>query len=202
MKISIKAAQLLCVLFSILYFLSGCETWNAKPYSAAALHANANYGNFDEFFGFSGLMVFPEIIPDSATVNDYYYYCENDSFFDPTCQVYLECSYSEVDFNNEIERLSKISVTYKDVVNEIQYQENRFCYPAFVAIDANNYCFEYALCVFNENRIIYIFTQFVKEENVVFNKMYLPENFVEMKNPRGFSIYLFDMKNGDQHGVY
>jgi hypothetical protein len=117
-----------------------------------------------------------------------------DTLFDPTCQIYLEYSLSKADFEAEVSRLSKISgrfehEQYKDIVNEIVYDTEHFMYPAYVTIFNNNYCYEYALLDKKENKIICVFTQFIKPNDVIFDKKYLPTSFGDAKSSRGFNIY-------------
>jgi hypothetical protein len=130
--------------------------------AGAALHENGvigdnmswGYGEFDDFLGFSNLLIFPELLAPSAIIEDYYYECSNDAFFDPTCQVYLECSYDETDFYEEIKRIAQIQVTYDGKVNKIRFREDRFNFPAYITVDGNNYCYEYVLLLLDSSKFL------------------------------------------------
>lgn len=152
-----------------------------------------DYGVFEDFKGYSNLYIFPTKIPESAVIESYYYYYQ-DTFLDPTCQIYLEYSLSKTDFNVEVARLSKISErfehkAFKDIENKIVYDTEHFTYPAYVTIFNNNYCYEYALINENENKIVCIFTQFIKPNGIKFDKKFLPKDFGNEKNNKGFNIY-------------
>lgn len=151
------------------------------------------YGFFEDFKGYSNLYTFPTKIPNSGQVDDYYYY-QRDTLFDPTCQIFLEYSLSEEDFEAEVSRLSKITVRfenerYKDIVNKIVYDTEHFRYPAYVTIYNNNYCYEYALLNKEENKIICVFTQFIKTNDITFDKKYLPVGFGDDNSGEGFNVY-------------
>lgn len=152
-----------------------------------------DYGVFEDFKGYSNLYIFPTKMPESAVIDSYYYY-HQDTFLDPTCQIYLEYSLSKADFNAEVARLSKISErfeheAYKDIENKIVYDLEHFKYPTYVTIFDNNHCYEYALINEKENKIICIFTQFINPDGIKFDKKYLPKDFGKEKNNKGFNIY-------------
>lgn len=160
-----------------------------------------DYGIFKDFKGYSNLYIFPTQMPESARIEAYNYYYRN-TFFDPTCQIYLEYSLSKVDFDAEILRLSKISEkyeneNYKGIENRIVYDTKNFIYPAYVTIFNNNNCYEYALLNKGECKIICVFTQFIGYNDIKFNKKYLPIDFKNQKNSRGFNIYYSYSENGD-----
>ncbi|KUO76404.1 MAG: hypothetical protein APF77_06815 [Clostridia bacterium BRH_c25] len=161
-----------------------------------------DYGVFEDFKGYSNLYIFPKKIPDSERIDSYYYY-QRDTLFDPTCQIYLEYSLSKADFEAEVSRLSKISEKfeleqYKDIVNKIVYDTEHFMYPAYVTIFNNNNCYEYALINNEENKIICVYTQFIKPHKVIFDKKYLPIEFGEDTSSGGYNIYY----SGNEMGYF
>ncbi len=158
----------------------------------------SEYGVFEKFDGYSRLDIFPEQI-DAGMEAKEYYYCYADTFLDPTAQIYLECSYTQDSYQRELARLQGIREEHKGKVQTIVYDEEGFSYPAYVAIDAWNHCYEYALLL-GEERIAYVFLQFIGEEEIVFPVEYLPRNY-EQKD-EGRSIYVFLEENGDGYGVY
>lgn len=156
------------------------------------------YRTFSDFRGHSNLDVFPEQISGGMEVHEYFYYYA-DTFLDATAQIYLECSYDGDSYLKEIERLKGIQEEYKGKVQTVVYDTESFSYPAYVAINANDHCYEYALLLGDE-RIAYVFLQFIKEEEIVFPAEYLPKGYEETKD--GYSIYIFYGENGDGHCVY
>lgn len=157
-----------------------------------------DYGVFEEFNGYSKLDIFPKQLSDNMEVYKYSYYYA-DTFLDPTAQIYLECSYEEEDYSKEIERLEGIQEEYEGRIQTIMYDTDSFSYPAYVTIDADNHCYEYALLI-GEGKIAYVFLQFISEEDIVFPAEYLPKEYEQKET--GYSIYLFEYQNGARHGVY
>lgn len=158
----------------------------------------AEYGDFEGFHGYSKLDVFPRQIDEGMEVQEYYYYFA-DTFLDPTAQIYLKCSYDKAGYEEETERLSKIQEEYKGKVQSIVYDTESFSYPAYVAIDSDNHCYEYALLL-GDYKIAYVFLQFIEEDAVVFPIEYLPERYE--RRATGYSIYLFQGENGDRYGDF
>ena len=157
-----------------------------------------DYGVFEEFDGYSKLDIFPKQLSDNMEVYKYFYYYA-DTFLDPTAQIYLACSYEEDDYLKEIERLEGIQEEYEGRIQPIVYDKDSFLYPACVAINYDNHCYEYALLI-GEGKIAYVFLQFIKEEDIVFPAEYLPKEYEQKET--GYSIYVFEYQNGDRHCVY
>ena len=158
----------------------------------------AEYGDFEGFHGYSKLDVFPKQIDEGMEIQEYYYYYA-DTFLDSTAQIYLECGYDKAGYDEETERLSGIQEEYRGKVQQIVYDTESFAYPAYVAIDADNHCYEYALLL-GDYRIAYVFLQFMEEDKIVFPTEYLPERYEQREN--GYSIYLFQDENGDRYGDF
>lgn len=158
----------------------------------------SEYGTFEDFRGYSGLDIFPEQIGSDMEVHGYFYYYA-DTFLDPTAQIYLECSYDGDSYQREVERLEGIQKEYKGKVQTVMFDTDSFAYPAYVTINANDHCYEYALLL-GENRIAYIFLQFIKEEEIVFPAEYLPKGYEEAKED--YSIYIFRGEDGAGYCVY
>lgn len=154
----------------------------------------------------TGFISFPETIPDSATDADFYFSFK-DTWDDPTCEVFLQCTYDEADYRAEVERLENTKKQYGSVERYLlRDEEGRFDYPAYIAIDANNYAYEYALLT-GERQITYIYTSFMYEESLKkVEKKYLPIDYDSRKNQarpmEGYSIYLVQETyyNGEVHG--
>ena len=132
-------------------------------------------------------------MPKSAQIESYYYYYM-DTLFDPTCQIYLEYTLQDADFETEVLRISQIKERYehehyKDKENKIVYDTKNFIYPAYVTIFNNDHCYEYALINQEEHKIICVFTQFIGNNKVKFDKRYLPQDFGNTKNENSFNMY-------------
>lgn len=193
----IIAASILALFLSFIIFIWVCLT-GGFPVKTSNIN---DYGTFKDFKGYSNLYIFPEQMPDSAQIESYYYYYR-DTIFDPTCQIYLEYSLSEADFDGEVLRLSKITEgyendSYKNIENSIVYDTENFIYPAYVTIYNNNHCYEYALVNEEECKIICIFTQFIDYSDVEFDKKYLPADFKNKEGNESFNIYYSYSENGD-----
>lgn len=154
------------------------------------------YGQFEDLRGYSSLDIFPQNI--SSSMIDEYYYSYQDTLFDPTCQIYLNCSYDNPTYEAELQRLSQISKSYNGKIQQIIYDTDNYNYPAYVTIDANNHCYEYALLT-GENNITYVFLEFINEENLEFDLQYLPKNYENAitDQKKGYSIYIYYKDNGD-----
>lgn len=157
----------------------------------------STYMQYDEFRGYSALSIFPETV-DLIKLIDYYYRYE-DTFLDPTAEIYMERYYEEEAYQAEIERLQGIQAEHDGEVQTIIYDTENFSYPAYVTINGNNHCYEYALLL-GDGKIAYIFLQFIKEEEVYFPADYLPNAYEE--DDKGYSMYIFYNENGDGYCVY
>lgn len=150
----------------------------------------------------TGLIVFPEKIPESAEDVDFYFSYQ-DTWDDPTMEVFLQCTYDEEDYQMEIQRLENTQKQYGSFVRTlINDEEEVFPYPAYIAVDGHSYSYEYALLT-GEKQITYIYTGF-KDANSLkkIDAKYLPSNFDSRQDSLGFgegySIYL---KSKDDMGM-
>ncbi len=82
-----------------------------------------------------------------------------ESFLDPICKIYMECDYSEQEFEKEIARLKSVTATLDGVTNSIIYNEDYFEYPAYISMFNWSSCYEYALILEEEKKIVYVFVQ-------------------------------------------
>lgn len=146
----------------------------------------STYMQYDDFKGYSALSIFPETV-DLIKLIDYYYRYE-DTFLDPTAEIYMERYYEEEAYQAEIERLQGIQAEHDGEIQTIIYDTENFSYPAYVTINGNNHCYEYALLL-GDGKIAYIFLQFIKEDEVYFPADYLPNAYETEDN--GYSMYIF-----------
>ncbi len=162
----------------------------------------------------TGFFTFPETIPGSAFENGSqpeFYFWYRDTLDDPTCEVYLRCTYSDSDYASEIDRLKNSEFQLGDdetkVVNRLEYEESdRFIHPVYKAIDCYNHSYEYVMDLGN-NEIAYIYTSF-KDNALSLKKVpkeYLPNDYTDslMNNTYtnwGFNVYV--TKKTDKYTLY
>lgn len=90
-------------------------------------------------------------------------------------------------FEEECSRLSQITVEKDSQINEVQHSETLFKYPAYIAMYDWSSCYEYALILEEENKIVYVFLQGNSQR---VDKDYMPLNMNNDNNI--FSIYSFN----------
>lgn len=134
----------------------------------------ADYGEFEGYEGYSYLLTFPDAIPENAEPEQYIYRY-GDRLFDPECQIFLECTYGEADFQKELERLERL--------RNLEYDTENFKYPAYVKTNGREHCYEYAL-VLDEDTIAYVYLQYMRRDEIRFSWDYLPEAY-ELKEMKG-----------------
>ena len=128
---------------------------------------------------YSQLLVFPETIPDPAAEVSYYYRYES-GYTRPMCQIYFSCRLDEETYAAEVERLAGLS--YKRVEGEtipIHYDEASYPYPAFVANEGYDFCYEYAMTDDASQRIICVYAMNTLEDDIKFDTAHLPDYFME-----------------------
>ncbi|MGN0351589.1 MAG: hypothetical protein ACI4ES_08045 [Roseburia sp.] len=146
------------------------------------------YGEFETYCGYSELKIFPKELDEEAEEVSYYYWAK-DTFLDPTCEIYLKCTYPEQRFEEEVARVKGITGIREDT--------EHFQYPAYVAMYNFSSSYEYALVLEEEKSIVYVNTQGIYPNwflGLRFPKEYLPEDFMEdityTGNPEvNFTIY-------------
>ncbi len=152
----------------------------------------------------TGFFSFPTTIPESAFESGSkpeFYFSYRDTWDDPTCEVFLKCTYSDADYAKEIDRLKNGEFELGDdgtkVINRLEYEESdRFIHPVYIAIDCDDHSYEYAMDLGN-NEIAYIYTSF-KDNPLSLKKVpqaYLPDDYTVslMKNTYtngGFNVYV------------
>ena len=106
----------------------------------------------------SGFLIFPETVDNTISVK--YESKLKTGLFDTDGFFILEARYNETDFENEIRRLAditcEISYAGTSVTNQIEYDEEMYKYPAYIASDGYDYVYEYALIDKANCRIVYI----------------------------------------------
>ena len=144
----------------------------------------------------TGFFTFPQAIPESAFesgTGPVFYFSYQDTWDDPTCEVYLKCTYSDEDYAKEIDRLKNSVYILKgergEVSTKLEFEKTgRFAYPVYKAIDCDNHSYEYAMDL-GENEIAYIYTSFKDTPGSLkkIPKEYLPDDYEETIGKSTFS---------------
>ncbi len=139
-------------------------------------------------------IVFPEKIPESATDVDFYFSYQ-DTWNVPTQEVYLQCTYSDADYQAEIARLENTKKQYGSIIRVLlRDEEERYPYPVYIAQDGYWDNFEYAMLT-GENQITYIYTAMMSASSLKkVDQKLLPTDFdkrqQEYTGIEGYTIYL------------
>lgn len=173
-------------------------TKEVKEYGIWQGHADGEEEGF-----FSGLFIFPEKISEEAD-NIEYAYDFRTAGFDNSYTIYLRSSYPADAFEQEVKRLSNITCEVKknekkakSTVNKIVYSEDKFLFPAYVAVYANHDTFEYALCDDETYTITYVYLQLSDGRGLISDKL-LPINEEELENSDSgdLNIYYTPLQDG------
>ena len=144
----------------------------------------------------TGFITFPEKLPESASDTSFYFSFQ-DTWDDPTCEVFLQCTYSPEDYAAEVARLDETKKVFPNKeLTLLRDDVGVFNYPAYIAVDKMDYSYEYALLT-GDNQITYVFVSFMTEDNLKMDKKYLPSDYYkadysksELEILEGYSIYL------------
>lgn len=145
-----------------------------------------------------GLYIFPKKISSNAKDASFLYSCGGGGFA-TNYQQFLKCTYSDEEYKVEIERLKnikcKINTKNGSVVNNVEYSNAKFKYPAYITVYGSNKTYEYALCNENTKTIIYVYLQIINNDKVAFPKEYLPIEYQGEKQ-------LLDENSMDNTNIY
>lgn len=168
---------LLFVLILISFTLIGCQS-----YSTTNIEKYGEF-NMNKYVINLSLDVFPAEVDDDAC--NQYVFIYKAGVLDDRCQIFLDCSYNEDDYEAEVSRIQKISggefmqrVNSKYITeNQIVYNEEWFKYPAYVVTYVEGKKYEYVMLFENERRIIYVGLQYCPLSTIEFDHDYLPINY-------------------------
>lgn len=164
----------------------------------------SNYGQWDGHIENernnigSMLAIFPSSTENVMDVN-YYYSCGK---YSSSCNYYIICAemkYADEEFRKEVQRISEIKCDVylkrdqETVTNVIQYSEELFVHPAYIAIYGSNGCYEYALINEQEKEIVYIYLQDKVGKDILPNA-YLPLNYQNMG--------VYELNDGENVNIY
>lgn len=106
----------------------------------------------------SHFFLFPDDLDKTEDANFWYEY--KTGLLDTDGSFFLTADYSEEEFANEIKRISEVTCTVNDDVEDhtqaVRYDEQMYNYPAYIAIDGYTHNYEYALIDEDNGRIIYV----------------------------------------------
>lgn len=136
------------------------------------------YRKFDEYYGISKLYLFPGVSIKSAEdveITQYIYNCYGKKTYQ-TCQIFLECEYSEEAYEAERNRLLKVKDRETGLV--AVYTEEEFPHPGVYAMKNSDGCYEYVLFLEDEQKMVYIYLQgSVDRRDLLFPEKYLPKEY-------------------------
>lgn len=167
----------LAISLVILIAVAGFFIWNGgMPYISNDVNT---YGCDKYDRAYSSLGLFPDkgegTIKSGELKKHYVYFAE--TVFDPTIVVYAECQYEEDAYWAEIERLKSAQSEYYNDSLVAQYKEDNYSLPAYVTMEDENECYEYALLEEDTYTIRYVYLQFANRLITNFSWKYLPYNF-------------------------
>ncbi len=106
----------------------------------------------------SHFFLFPDDLDKTEEANFWYEY--KTGLLDTDGSFFLTADYSDEEFANEIKRISEVTCTVNDDVEDhtqaVRYDEQMYNYPAYIAIDGYTHNYEYALIDEDNDRIIYV----------------------------------------------
>ena len=181
------------VTFLTLYVLGALFVW--LFFTGGPAKVTKDISRYKEIFGWStvsGMLVFPEEVSEEVIDTDFYY-SFRDTLNTPTYQIYLQCTYEPKAYEEEIARLENVHKIYGGTEKKLLRDENqKYQYPAYIAIENHHDLYEYAL-VTGENQITYIATAYIDEDDVVFDKDYLPNDYMTEEGysfTSGYCLYI------------
>ncbi len=185
----------ICVLLFIMKFilvLVSILFMESTPYNNQTGIENYDKAKILEQYGgdISELFIFPD---DTTNMLEPIFVSSlKTGFFDTDGYIILQGTYNEEDYDTEVQRLSSIECTVEDITIGIQYDEESYALPAYVAIDGFDYEYEYALLDEKNHTITYILLSYPEYVNLREYKEYLKLDVNEYKiedSLNQFSIY-------------
>ena len=174
--------------------ISGIENYNKNYY------IEKYGGDLD-----SNLFIFPD--NTSNMIDTSFTSSFQTNLFDSDGYIVLTSKYDKDNFENEIERLSKLNITIlencypnaKTYTNYVKYDKESYNYPAYITIDGFGHTYEYALINENDLEIIYVYLSYPNIGNL--NNKYLKKNKNEYsKNTLDlYSMYNHSFDNGKSY---
>lgn len=207
--IIISSIIILCgALFLVFVLIDAIDKKNTHIYETSD---ELEYGQWNGHMEFEmdsaneKLYIFPESITEAEDAK-YYYKSKVDSSSNDSAVIFAKIKYSEEDYRKEIENLSNIAceiqVDGKAVTNELDYNEEQFCFPAYISVYNSNNTYEYALLDESNTTIVYVYMHdFIPDVDQVADE-YLPKaynrkNLFDDSSWKNKNIYFARNKAGD-----
>ena len=206
-QIKLAAGILLSFLAAVLLsvgILGGVFGTITLPLWISHVSEDASAYDRDALEGHSGFAIFPEELAEEQVQEYYYFYREG--LFDADVQLYIQCAYSQKDFQAECERLEQAHVSYQRRTHGTRYNTRDYMLPAYEAIQGVDHTYEYALVDEEHLTIEYVFLQFVDAQDVVFEKEKLPygygRDYTVDDNLHPYDMYAFPREEGEYEDGY
>jgi flagellar basal body-associated protein FliL len=148
---------------------------------------------------FSQLLIFPKTLTSGAQVNDFYYACSTKGL-DNSYQLLLDYQLPADEFQDEVERLRALSVSYNGQTHRAIYDTENYPLPAYVTVYTKSGNREFALIDEKNHRIIAILAMGGQGS---LDKELFPKTGIEYEGGTdwyGYSIYDFETADGVMEG--
>ncbi|MCL2030348.1 MAG: hypothetical protein FWG93_02255 [Oscillospiraceae bacterium] len=184
---------------AIAFFGEKYSTRDIAEYGHYSGHTNAkdaarNNRDIEESAFFTALAIFPETIPASADVKDYYYFFSS-GVWNHAYQLYLVCSYDDYDYSQEKERLESLELTFNGETHRPVITDTGFSYRAVVTLFGHQHSYEYALLDEETNTVAYVYAQSMGIDPSVVAAEHRPKGWRPPEDRLtewgAFNIYLF-----------
>ena len=146
----------------------------------------------------SRLLIFPQDILPTFTVNQFYYKCAS-SGFDNSYQMILDYTLPQTEFENEVQRLAQLKMEYAGETKHIYNYTTSFNYPAYVSLFSKFNDYEYALVDEQNCRIVCVLSCNTNINKLPIDSALLPitdELYLDAEGWYGYSMYHFEYTDG------
>ncbi len=163
----------------------------------------------EEFSGdmTSNFFLFPDDTDKAEEAEFYYEY--KTGLLDTDGSFFLTCVYSDEDFEAEVDRISAVTCTIdaQDIhsTKAVEYDEDMYNYPAYIAIDGYTHNYEYALIDDDNNRIIYVLLGYPDPNELKEYSDYLKSDLSEYDLGNSSTLdrfCIYSVKMPDMDGYY
>ena len=120
--------------------------------------------------------------------------------FDTEGYIVLQAKYEEMEYQKELDRLSKVQYETADIVLGVRYDEKSYKLPAYVAMDGHSSVYEYALVDETRYEIIYVILSYPNVDELEKYEEYLKidkDKYKEEVTWDRFSIYARHFEDGE-----
>jgi hypothetical protein len=171
---------------------SSFETDSLEEYGVYQGHVEVEEALTEQY---SSLLIFPKTLTPEMTVNDFYYACSTKGL-DNSYQLLLDYQPPADKFQDEVERLRALSVSYNGETHRAIYDTENYPLPAYVTAYTKSGNREFALIDEKNHRIIAILAMGGQGS---LDKELFPKTGIEYEGETdwyGYSIYHFETADG------